>query len=264
VKKEKQRVQEGLFFTFIDGDENNKVKHAAVEYAKMTIVSKITQEQIGAVLSSHDTVKFLGISTDQQLYKPGKDVHVLVSALGYPGRNVRITARKNGAMWFEDTAGLSPAGLLTYTLDNMDIGKYDVSADVQLDNESIGIGTTSFDVAVFELDPFQVVIENQSMSQKQSLTASIDVSILHQAYSGPLKVGLYCAYCRKVVLNDEVSVKKGKTTVSFDVSGHTAPFSLEFIVPERGYTAMIHLIGLEAKLPGQPVSRDRFHLRPRD
>ncbi|MFX0102496.1 MAG: hypothetical protein ACFFCS_23215, partial [Candidatus Hodarchaeota archaeon] len=195
------------------------------------------------ILSSNSTVKFLGITTDQQLYKPKKDARILVSAISYPSKKVKLTFRRNGAIWFDETVELSTAGLYLHTLTDLEIGKYDASGEVLLDDAPVSIGTVSFDVAAFELDPFQVIIESQSMSKSQQLTANCDVSILHAPYSGPLKVGLFCSFCQSVVLRDEVNCKNGKATVSFNVGGHTAPFSLEFIVPERGYTAMIQLEG---------------------
>lgn len=243
-------VQDGIFFTYIKACNENKVNFSGTEYSQEKLIPKVNKDNIQQILSNSGTVKFQGITTDQQLYKPMKDAKVLVSALSYPNRPVKLIFRRNGAIWFEDKKDLSSAGLCLYTLSELDLGKYDVTAEVQLENESVGIGTASFDVAVFELDPFQVIIESQSMSQSQVMTANIHVSILHVSYSGPLKVGLYCSYCREIVLRDEVTCMKGKATVSFNVSGHTAPFSLEFIVPERGYTAMIQL---EGTMPHQRV-----------
>ena len=247
---ENKSVQEGMFFVYIKADEVNKVKYSENEYTRNRILPKLNNDTINNILSGNNSIKFVGITADQQLYKPHKDANILVSALNHPNCKVKLTFRRNGAVWFDDIAELSTAGLLLYTISDLDLGKYDVSGEVLLDSEAIGIGTTSFDVAVFELDPFQVIIESQSMSQSQQLTANVDVTILHIPYSGPLKVGLFCSYCREIVLRDEVTVTNGKAIVSFNVSGHTAPFSLEFIVPERGYTAMIQL---EGTMPHQRV-----------
>ena len=247
---EKKPVQEGMFFDYVKADKDNKVTYSEKEYSESRILPKINNDNINNILSGNTTIKFVGITADQQLYKPHKDANILVSALNHPNCKVKLTFRRNGAVWFDDIVELSSAGILLYTISDLELGKYDVSGEVLLDTETIGIGTTSFDVAVFELDPFQVIIESQSMSQSQQLTANVEVTILHVPYSGPLKVGLFCSYCREIVIRDEVTVTNGKAIVSFNVRGHTAPFSLEFIVPERGYTAMIQL---EGTMPHQRV-----------
>ena len=155
-------------------------------------------------LNNNTTINFLGITTDQRLYKPHKDANILVSALNYPNSPVKITFRRNGATWFEDTVELSPAGLSLYKLSDLDLGKYDVSAEVTFEDQIIRIGTTSFDVAVFELDPFQVIMESKSVSKSKVFTAVVNVRIFHQPYSGPLKVGVFCHFrkCQKVVKKD--------------------------------------------------------------
>ncbi len=242
----KEIVQEGLFFVYIKPSKEKSVNFRGKEYITEIIIPKITKEEIDAVLSNAANVKFLGITSDQQLYKPNKDAKILISALSYPNRTSKLTFLRNGAIWLEEKVQLSSVGLALYTLKDMDIGKYDVVAEI----EGIGIGKTSFDVAVFELEPFQVVVESQSISKEQLMTCFVNVSILHEPYSGTLKVGLFCAFCRQVVLHDEVTCTNGKATVSFNVGGHTAPFSLEFIVPERGYTAMIQL---EGTMPQQRI-----------
>ncbi len=248
---EENLIQRGIFFDFINGTKESVVKHLGKEFSERLLLPKVYKQSIISILSSNTSVKFLGITSDQQLYRPKKDVYILVTALNYPNHSVEIVVRKNGALWFEDNVELSPLGLLRYILSSLDIGKYDVSAAVKLaDNTKVGIGNISFDVAVFELDPFQVIIETQTMSQSQNLTVNVKVSILNKPYSGPLKVGLYCSYCKEVVLRDGVTCMKGRSTISFNVSGHTAPFSLEFIVPKQGYTAMIQL---EGTMPHQRV-----------
>ncbi len=246
----KEIVQEGLFFVYIKPSKEKSVNFRGKEYTSEKIISKITKEDIDAVLSNSASVKFLGITSDQQLYKPNKDAKVLVSALSYPNRPTKLTFRRNGVIWLEDTVQLSSAGLALYTLKDVDIGKYDVNGEVEFESQRIGIGKASFDVAAFELDPFQVIVESQTMSREQLMTCNVKVTIVQEPYSGPLKVGLFCSFCRQVVLHDEVTCINGKATVSFNVGGHTAPFSLEFIVPERGYTAMIQL---EGTMPQQRI-----------
>ena len=243
-------IQEGIFYTYVNPSKEKKVKYMEKEYDKPKLLPSLSLANINTIMRSTEKLAFVGITTDQQLYRPHKDVKVLITALNYPDASVRITVRKEGAFWLDDTINLSPTGLGMYTLLNIDIGKYDVSGEILINDNAIGIGTASFDVAVFELAPFQVIIKQQTMSKEQRLSANITASIFHQPYSGQLKVGLFCSYCRNVVLRDEITCLKGEGMVSFDVSGHTAPFSLEFIVPDRGYTAMIQL---EGTMPHQRV-----------
>ncbi len=44
-------------------------------------------------------------------------------------------------------------------------------------------------------------------------------------------------------MSDEITCTNGIGLISFDVSGHTAPFSLEFVIPDQGYTARVQLEG---------------------
>ncbi|MHA1717657.1 MAG: hypothetical protein ACTSXP_18600 [Promethearchaeota archaeon] len=241
--KKSEYIREGVFFTFIDGKKSKAIEYHSKNYSGPVILSKIDKKSLKEILDGAIGVKFLGITTDQQLYRPGSEVHVLATALDYPGCDVKLVFRMNGVLLFDDDATLSSAGILDHVISSLDIGKYDVSCSVQLDDTEVPIGTATFEVAEFELDPFQVTIESQSMSERQILTANINVSVLHQPYSGPLDVGLYCSFCRRVVLRDKINCTNGKGVVSFNVSGHTAPFSLEFVAPGLGYTARIQLEG---------------------
>ena len=103
-------VQEGIFFVYIDADEQREVKYSEVNYSKKEILPKINSKEIDRILFSNTSIKFLGITADQQLYKPRKDANIFVSALNYPNSLVKLAIRKNGAIWFEDSVELSSSG----------------------------------------------------------------------------------------------------------------------------------------------------------
>ena len=100
---EKKLVQEGLFFVYVKADKDKKVSYSGKEYSESKMLPKITKDNINSILSGNTTIKFLGITADQQLYKPHKDANILVSALNHPSSMVKLVFRRNGVVWFDDT-----------------------------------------------------------------------------------------------------------------------------------------------------------------
>ncbi len=250
-------IEEGLFHLYVRPEEES-VEIDDKTYDVETLIPRVkTVSEFEDLLGSFPRLNLSGLTTDQQLYRPEDTIHVMVASLGNGDATVTLEIKRNGVAWLEDRVTLDHHGLALYKLHGADLGTYEITGTVNAQEESFSLGSITFDVAAFQLDPFTVEVINQSISSRQVLTAEIKASILGHPYSGTMKVGLYCSFCKEVVLADEITCIEGKGVVSFDVGGHTAPFSLEFVVPDQGYTARVQLEGTrpEERRP-IPLSRN--------
>ena len=237
---------ESGFFILIRRGNEKSIEYSGKTYTKDGIFPKATTiEEFAALLGRLPTLNLSALTTDQQIYRPKDQINIMIASLQHANSKCHLEIKRNGILWLEDEIDLDKNGLALYTLYEADIGEYQVEGLVNVDKngKTISIGTTTFDVAAFELDPLNIRILRQTISKKQLLTVDLEVKILNASYSGKLKVGLYCSSCREIVSEDEIVCSEGKGIVSFNVGNHRAPFSLHFRLPDLGYTAQILLEG---------------------
>jgi hypothetical protein len=195
-----------------------------------------------------DSLAFGAVISDRRVYNPGDTVRLLVASPGSRGRTAHLEvmyAGKRAVM--SDNFALDDYGVYLYELKGIEeSGEY--AATVTTTPEPRKGRTTEIEKKTFSCDflvaqhtlsPMLAQIRKQVISG-DVLDAEFEITVLNQPYTGSMRVGLYCEYCKVVVEEKSFDTKNGLLKLQWGLGGHTGPFRLEFSTPD-GNTASVTL-----------------------
>ncbi len=192
-------------------------------------------------------LSFSAITTSQELYSPGDDVHVMIVSLSNARKTVTLTYSRNGIKWFSDKVILDSRGLGLHVLNGVDLGQYDVSAHVTddvTDEPVMLVGITSFEVAIHDISPLTVrIIEQEVDATGRIVTIDFLARILGIPYNGIMEISMYCSFCGER-MTVEVTCVNGKGKAVFDLKDHADPSNLRFSIKSSGHGVQLPLEGI--------------------
>ncbi|WXG44603.1 MAG: alpha-2-macroglobulin family protein [Promethearchaeati archaeon SRVP18_Atabeyarchaeia-1] len=191
---------------------------------------------------------FGAVVSDRRVYNPGDVVRLLIASPGC-GRNtahLEVMFAGKRAMTSDDFT-LDDYGVYVYELRGAEeTGEY-TAAVTTTSERKIGKATEAerktfscdFTIAQHTLSPMLAQIKKQVISG-DALDAEFEMTVLNQPYTGSVRIGLYCEFCKVVVEEKSFDAKNGSLGFQWRLSGHTGPFRLEFSTPD-GNTASVTL-----------------------
>jgi len=236
-------VTQGSFFLFINLEEEScPLKTIKIEYEEdgtrktvelskgiVSLVNKSikveSEEVYGVTLPKLDLTL---ATSDRKVYQKGDSAKILVWAPLKASSRLEVFVYRNDQLEYEDEVFLDSYGTAVYTVPDLELGEYRVV---------VGEAEASFTVAEYTLPILRAVLEDYKI-EEDILKYKIKLLKLGEPYEGPLKIGLYCDYCREVVREEEEKAVKGELSGEIFLKGHTGAFSLYLTTP-TGETANI-------------------------
>ncbi|RLE97862.1 MAG: hypothetical protein DRJ63_08525 [Thermoprotei archaeon] len=238
-------VTQGSFFLFINLEEEScPLKTIKIEYEEdgtrktvelskgiVSLVNrsiKVESEEVyGVTLPKLDLTL---ATSDRKVYQKGDSAKILVWAPLKASSRLEVFVYRNDQLEYEDEVFLDSYGTAVYTVPDLELGEYRVV---------VGEAEASFTVAEYTLPILRAVLEDYKI-EEDILKYKIKLLKLGEPYEGPLKIGLYCDYCREVVREEEEKAVKGELSGEISLKGHTGAFSLYLTTP-TGETANIDI-----------------------
>jgi hypothetical protein len=195
-----------------------------------------------------DSLSFGAVISDRRVYSPGDTIRLLVASPGSRGKSTNLVvmyAGKRAVM--SDSFALDDYGVYLYELKGIEeSGEYTATATTTSYSRKGMSGDSekktfscNFTLAEHTLSPMLAQVKKQVISH-DVLEAELEITVLNQPYTGSVRVGLYCEFCRVVVEEKSFDAKNGSLRLDWKLSGHTGPFRLEFSTPD-GNTASVTL-----------------------
>lgn len=184
-----------------------------------------------------NTLMMGAVVTDRKVYKPGDKIHLFAFVPQKPENKFTYTILKNDQDFLKEEGETDEKGVFTDTINGLEDGAYRVSMKF---DDSPGIICT-FTVARHTLSFMRASLVSHSYMEGE-MPYSLSVIMGDIPYTGRLKAGLYCDYCRAVVLEQDMESTEGFAEGKFLLEGHTGPFSLVLTTP-GGESATIFIPG---------------------
>ncbi|WXG47059.1 MAG: hypothetical protein WED05_10435 [Candidatus Atabeyarchaeum deiterrae] len=236
----KKVIRSGHYFLF---DLDDRVIHSRLSEANGVKIK--SQSFPAARLSS---LVFGAMISDRRVYNPNDTIRILVASPGGAGRGAHLDILYGGKREvLSDNFVLDDYGVHLCELKGIEeTGEYTATVTTSAtvgSGKNTQVETKSFNcdftIAQHTLSPLLVQIKKQVISG-DTLDAELLATVLNQPYTGSMRVGLYCDYCKQVVNEMSAETKKGSFSLKIGLSGHTGPFRLEFSTPD-GNTASVSL-----------------------
>ena len=245
----KAKIHNGSRFLFIrPGDKpvqiekNMKGKTETTEIAEPAIFSKYDTKIVVGGFQHFNSVdstclKLGSVVTDRKVYKPGDRISVFAFIPQKPESKFIMTILKNDQDFLKENVETDEKGVFSDILEGLEDGAYSISIKT---DDSIKIDCT-FTVAPHTLSFMRVSLLSHNY-QMGKLHFRLSVIMGDIPYNGALKAGLWCEYCKAVVLEQDMESKEGTAEGIFKLEGHTGPFSLVLTTPD-GESATIFIPG---------------------
>ncbi len=189
-----------------------------------------------------DELKLASITTDKKIYQPGEFVRVIIIFPNETNRTVNIKLFKERRLIWNTSRVTDKFGVIILTLEDLTEGEYEVRAE--LAHKKI-ICACSFTIISYELSPLRAQLDKFTLAEGK-IRAKLRVSLLEKPYTGAVKIGLYCGYCKRIVYYSEATSKGGIIIAEIPFRGHTGPFELRLFTPD-GLTASVQLPGTKRR-----------------
>ena len=235
-------IVEKKFFIFIDSLLGKTVKLSREEKVESIFVRKaiipkfiydieIDDEKYPRI--SFNKLSLLQITSDRKIYGPGENARIIVVNLGRPEEKVDIYVYRDNNLFFSEKLSIDEFGTAFTEISDLETGKYRVEAKY-MDEKAI----TEFTVTPFRLPLIQAFFKKYFL-ERNILKADVEVYRLNMPYTGECRVGLYCKYCDKIVLEKDVLFKNGLANIELDFSGHSGPFTLYLTLKDGSSTSIM-------------------------
>lgn len=245
----KAKIYNGSRFLFIKpGDKPVKVETTSEEKVKTTEITEptiFTKYNTKIVVGGFqhfnpvdsNSLKLGAVVTDRKVYKPGDKISLFAFIPQKPESKFTMMVMKNDQDFLKEEMKTDEKGVFSDTLEGLEDGAYSVSIKT---DDSTNIDC-SFIVAPHTLSFMRVsLLAHTYKMGKMPFRLSVIMGDI--PYTGRLKAGLWCDYCKAVVLEEDIESREGTAEGKFKLEGHTGPFSLVLTTPE-GESATIFIPG---------------------
>ncbi len=244
-----KRIYNGSRFLFIrPGNKPVKIektyggKTETTEITEPTIFSKYNAKVVVGGFQHFNPVdstalKLGAVVTDRKVYRPGDKIACFVFIPQKPESKFAMMIMKNAQDFLKEDIETDEKGVYSNTFEGLEDGSYSIS----IKTDELKNIECSFIVAAHTLSFMRASLSSHTykMGEMHFRLSAIMGDI---PYAGTVKAGLWCDYCRAVVLEEDMESKEGTVEGKFKLEGHTGPFSLVLTTPE-GESATIFIPG---------------------
>ena len=196
-----KKLQKRQIFSLLS---NPKIKGKV--YSLERVTGTILQQSKSTTESSIDFYQqklplLTGLTCDKEFYTPKETIHVLICALTQPQKKVKIHLEKiaddkflleyDKGIFQKHSTKLSINGVAIYNLEDLEIGRYKVSAKIG----SINIGACWFEVAEFtpnnlavSLSSISTFLKDPPRNEGRFMDACFKATLNDKPYGGSLQV----------------------------------------------------------------------------